>query len=153
MIGLLNYDNPMIRSPSDAATGPRRRRLSPGAWFLACVLLVALTWTPVLVNHLRNMRIADNAAGMFLVVFPLTASTRDVFRSIEAARGAPLKPVSWMPRAWIVQSSDFGFAGRLRERGAWGVYSPNVLSMRQVLSCTGMVSPPSANPADPGPLL
>jgi hypothetical protein len=147
------YHTAMIRSPDDATAPPARKRLTPGAWVLACVVLVALTWTPVLVNHVRNMTIADSAAGVLLVVFPPMSSTRNVFRSIEAARGAPLKPVGWIPGSWIVQSSDFGFAGRLRERGAWGVYSTNILSMRQVLSCTGMVAPPSTGPGDPGPLL
>ena len=132
----------MIRAPDETA-GPRRR-LSPGAWVLACVLLVAVTWTPVLALHIRNMTTADSAAGTLLVVFPPTSSTRDVFRSIEAAQGSPVKPVA--PGAWIVLSPDVGFAGRLRERGAWSVYSPNVLSMRQVLSCTGMVAQPSAGP-------
>ena len=140
----------MIRAPHDTAVAPPRRRLSPSAWIWACVLLVALTWTPVLVNHLRNMRVADSGGGVLLVVFPPTASSREVFRSIEAARGWPLKPVSWVPRAWLVQSKDVGFAGRLRENGAWGVYAPNVLSMRQVLSCTGMVAAPaSSDPASP----
>ena len=143
----------MIRSPDEKTPGPARKRLAPGTWVLACVFLVALTWTPVLVNHLRNMTIADSAAGILLVVFPPTSSTREVFRSIEAARGSPLKPVSWLPGIWIVQSTDFGFAGRLRQRGAWGVYSTKLLSMRQVLSCTGMVAPPSTGPGDPGPLL
>lgn len=143
----------MIRAPDDDAVVPRRG-LSTGAWIWLCVFLVALTWTPVLVNHLRNMRVADRGAGILLVVFAPTTSSREVFRSIEAARGWPLKPVSGLPRTWIVQSYDFGFAGRLRERGAWGVYSPNVLSVRQVLSCTGMVAPPTAtNPADRGPLI
>ena len=142
----------MIRAPGDNAAAPARKGFPPGAWIWACVLLVALTWTPVLVNHLRNMRVADYGAGILLVVFPATSSTRDVFRSIEEARGLPLRPVDWLPRTWIVQSYDFGFAGRLRERGAWGVYSPNVLSVRQVLSCTGMVTPPSSSPSDPGPL-
>jgi hypothetical protein len=144
----------MIRAPDDDAVVPPRRGLSTGAWIWVCVLLVALTWAPVLVNHLRNMRVADHGAGTLLVVFSPTTSARDVFRSIEAARGWPLEPVGGLPRTWIVQSNDFGFAGRLRERGAWGVYSPNVLSVRQVLSCTGMVAPPTAtNAADRGPLI
>ena len=132
----------MIRAPHETAGLPTR--LSPGAWMLACVLLVAVTWTPILVYHIRNMTTADSAAGTLLVVFPPTSGRRDVFRSIEAAQGSPLKPV--VPGTWIVQSPDAGFAGRLKEQGAWGVYSPNVLSARQVLSCTGMVAPPSAGP-------
>ena len=139
----------MIRAPDDDAVVPPRRGLSTGAWIWLCVLLVALTWTPVLVNHLSNMRVADRGAGTLLVVF----RRRRARASFRASRppGWPLKPVGGLPRTWIVQSYDFGFAGRLRERGAWGVYSPNVLSVRQVLSCTGMVAPPaSTNPADRG---
>jgi hypothetical protein len=138
----------MIRSPRDEAVAPGGKGLSRRAWIWACVLLVLLTWIPVLALHLRNMSVADPGTGMLIVVFPWTSSTRDVFRGIENAKGAPVSPVSWIPSAWLVQSAETGFAGRLRERGAWAVYSPNLLSIRQVLSCSGMVAaPPSAAPA------
>jgi len=106
------------------------------------VLLVVVTWTPVLGIHLHNMSVADPGTGTVIVVFPLASSTRDLLRSVAQANGLPVQPVSWLPRTWIVESGEAGFAGRLRERGAWGVYSPKLLSVRQVLSCTGMVAPP-----------
>lgn len=115
------------------------------AWIWACVLLVVVTWTPVFAVHLRNMSVADTGTGTLIVLFPPTSGTRDIFRSIAEARGAPVGPVAWIPRAWVVASTESGFAGRLRERGAWGVYSPNLLSMRQVLSCSGMVKPPASS--------
>jgi hypothetical protein len=154
MLDLLIYDSAMIRAPHDnpapLAAVPARKGLSRRAWVWACVVLVVLTWTPVLALHLRNMSAADTATGTIVAVFPPTSSTRDVFRGIAEAKGAPVGPVSWMPRTWIVQSVETGFAGRLREHGAWGVYSPNLLSVRQVLSCSGMVSPPaSTGPARP----
>ncbi|HKW37473.1 MAG TPA: hypothetical protein VJO54_06670 [Burkholderiales bacterium] len=139
----------MIRAPNELARPPAgpRRAASRRAWIWGCVLLVLLTWTPVLTLHVRNMSVADPGTGMLIAVFPPTASARDVFRSIGEARGAPVSAVSWVPRAWVVQSAEAGFAGRLRERGAWGVYSPNLLSVRQVLSCSGMVTArPSAAP-------
>lgn len=146
----------MIRAPHDnrapLAVAPARKRLSRRAWIGACLALVVLTWTPVFALHLRNMSAADPATGTIVVVFPPTVSTRDLFRSIAEARGAPVGPVSWLPRTWIVQSAESGFAGRLRERGAWGVYSPNLLSVRQVLSCSGVVKPPaSPGAAEPRP--
>ena len=96
------------------------------------------------------MSVADPGTGTLIAVFPTTASTRDLFRSIADAKGAPIGPVGWVPRTWIVQSAETGFAGRLREHGAWAVYSPNLLSVRQVLSCSGMVTPPaSAGPSGP----
>jgi hypothetical protein len=149
MLDLLIYDSPMILAPHDNpapfAAVPARKGLSRRAWIGGCVALVVLTWTPVLAIHLRNMSAADPATGTIVVVFPPTVSTRDLFRSIAEARGAPVGPVSWLPRTWIVQSAESGFAGRLRERGAWGVYSPNLLSVRQVLSCSGMVKPPASS--------
>lgn len=132
-------------NPAPFAAVPARKGLSRRAWIGGCVALVVLTWTPVLAIHLRNMSAADPATGTIVVVFPPTVSTRDLFRSIAEARGAPVGPVSGLPRTWIVQSAESGFAGRLRERGAWGVYSPNLLSVRQVLSCSGMVKPPASS--------
>ena len=130
----------MIRRPDGAATPYAAPRALPlGAWIGACVLLVVLTWAPVFFVHVRNMSVADSATGALLVVFPPTTGTLDLLRSIAAADGALVEPVRWVPRAWIVQSKDAGFAGRLRERGAWGVFSPELLSINRVLSCSGMV--------------
>jgi hypothetical protein len=142
----------MIRGLDQSSAQPVvvRRALPPRAWIWACVLLILLTWTPVLAIHLRNMSVSDPGTGTVIVVFPPTSSTRDMFRSIVDARGTPVAPVSWVPRAWIVQSAEAGFAGRLREHGAWGVYYGNLLSVRQILSCSGMVqAPPSPAPAEP----
>ena len=90
------------------------------------------------------MSVSDPGTGTLVVVFPPTRSTRDVFRGIADAKGAPVGPVGWAPSTWIVQSAETGFAGRLREQGAWGVYSPLLLSVRQVLSCSGMVARPAS---------
>ena len=145
MADLLNYDNPMICGPHESTSTPQSREaLSRRAWIGACALLVLLTWIPVLAIHLRNMSVADPGTGTLVVVFPPTRSTREVFRGIADAKGAPVGPVRWAPSTWVVQSADTGFAGRLREQGAWGVYSPLLLSARQVLSCSGMVAQPAS---------
>ena len=139
----LSYDGAMIRRPYEAPARYAAARGMPlGAWIGACVLLVVVTWAPVFLVHARNMSVADSATGALLVVFPPTTGTLDLLRNIAAADGALVEPVRWMPRAWIVQSKDAGFAGRLRERGAWGVFSPRLLSVSQVLSCSGMTRRP-----------
>jgi hypothetical protein len=143
----LSYHGAVIREPGNdpapVAATAARRRLSPRVWILACVALVLLTWTPVLGIHLRNMSLANPALGTVVVVFSPTLSTRDLFRSVADAKGTPVRPVDWIPRAWVVQSGEPGFVGRLRERGAWGVYSTELFSLRRILSCSGMVSPPA----------
>jgi len=145
MADLLNYDNPMIRGPHESpSTSQSREASSRRAWIGACALLVLLTWVPVLAIHLRNMSVADPGTGTLVVVFPPTRSTRDVFRGIADAKGAPVGPVSWAPSTWIVHSAETGFARRLREHGAWGVYSPLLLSVRQLLSCSEMVAHPAS---------
>ena len=145
MAGLLNYDDAMIRGPYEYASTPLPRKgLSRRAWIGACALLVLLTWIPVLAIHLRNMSVADPGTGTLVVVFPPTRGTREVFRGIADAKGAPVGPVRWAPSTWIVQSAESGFAGRLREQGALGVYSPLLLSVREVLSCSGMVERPAS---------
>lgn len=138
---------PNEAEPSEGARVPARRALTRRVWIWASLFLVALTWTPVLGIHVYKMSLGDPGAGTVVVVFPPTFSTRDSFRSIVDARGSPVRPVSWIPRTWIVHSPEGGFAGRLRERGAWGVYSPELLSVRQLLSCSGMVAPANS----PGP--
>jgi hypothetical protein len=55
----------MIRGPDEASTRLAARRTpSRRAWIWACVLLVTVTWTPVLALHLRNMSVADSGAGV-----------------------------------------------------------------------------------------
>jgi|SRR5215470_15915431 len=130
----------MIRRPGEPSPPHAAPRALPrGIWILAGVLLVVLAWAPVFFVHVRNMSVADSATGIVVVVFPPTTSAPELFRGIAAADGALVEPVRWMPRTWIVQSKDAGFAGRLRERGAWGVFSPELLSLNRVLSCSGMV--------------
>src|SRR6267142_1171993 len=81
----------MISGPGETPTLPAgaRKVLSLRAWIWACLILVVLTWTPVLAIHLRNMSVADPGTGTLIAVFPPTASTRDLFRSIADAKGEP----------------------------------------------------------------
>src|SRR5262249_6914090 len=117
MLDLLIYHSAVIRSPHDAP--PARKGLSRRALIWASAALVLLAWVPVLALHLRNMSVADPGTGTLLAVFAPTSSRRDVFRGIADSKGVPVAPVSWAPGTWIVQSTETGFAGRLREQGAW----------------------------------
>ena len=117
---------------------------------MCLLLLVLLTWTPVFGIHLYKMSLAGPGTGTVLVVFSPALDTRELFRSVADAKGSLVRPVPWFPRMWVARSPEPGFVGRLKERGAWGVYSPDLLSARALLSCSGIVSPP-ADPSRPAP--
>jgi hypothetical protein len=139
----------MIRKPKDTGTSgagstyPGRRRL-----FWGLVVLVLITWAPVLGIHLYRTSLADAATGTVVVVFPPASGSRELFRSVGGAGGSLVAPVPWFPRMWVARSLEPGFAGRLRERGAWGVYSTELLSARALLTCLQF----SGSPAPPAPL-
>ena len=151
----------MIRKP-EAHPGPAERRAA--AWgpggvraqprrklAFACLLLVAVTWFPVLGVHLYRTSLDDRSTGTAVVVFPPTYGSKELFRSVEDAKGSLVKPVPWLPRTWVASSLEPGFAGRLRERGALGVYSTDVLSARALLTCLRFSGPRSSSVA-PGAL-
>jgi hypothetical protein len=147
----------VIRKP-DAPSKPRARGLPAfipetarahqgRKWALACLLLLAVTWTPVLGIHLYRTSLGDRGTGTVVVVFSPTLGSRELFRSVAEANGSLVRPVPWFPRMWVARSVEPGFVGRLKERGAWAVYSTELLSARALLTCLS----PAASVA-PGPL-
>jgi hypothetical protein len=146
----------VIRNPKETpGSVSGQTSASPGearkgrAWIWVCLLLlVAVTWTPVFGIHLYKMSLDDPGAGTVIVVFSPTLGARDLFRNVADAKGSLVRPVPWFPRMWVARSLEPGFVGRLRERGAWGVYSTDLLSARALLSCSGIMSPP-ADPLRP----
>ncbi|MGB5080445.1 MAG: hypothetical protein WBO23_06855 [Burkholderiales bacterium] len=148
----------MIRKPEAHSTSPsgRARALTTPAhqgrkWALACLLLLAVTWMPVFGVHLYRTSLADRATGTVVVVFPPMLGSRELFRSVSEASGSLVRPVRWFPRMWVASSAEPGFAGRLRERGAWAVHSTELLSARALLTCLQPGGSPAASAA-PEPL-
>lgn len=102
---------------------------------IACALLLVITWVPLLSVHLHRTWLGDDGSGTVVVIFAPTLSTKAVFRRIIDADGAIVRPVTWARQVWIARSVEPGFAGRLRRRGAWGVYSIDLLSPSALFSC------------------
>ena len=140
----------MISDPKETSRPPGAGGARSRALIWICVFLVVLTWTPVFGIHLYKMSLADPGTGTVVVVFSPALDARGLFRSVADAGGSLVRPVPWFPRMWVARSLEPGFVGRLRERGAWGVYSTDLLSARALLSCSGIVSPP-AEPSRPAP--
>lgn len=120
-------------------TGSSAERIRPDIttrhWIFACLLLLGITWIPLITVHLHRTWLDDDASGSVVVIFPPTSSTRTVFRKVIDADGAIVRPVTWARQVWVVHSVKPGFAGRLRRSGAWGVYSTNLLSANALFSC------------------
>jgi hypothetical protein len=112
-------------------------------WVLVCLLLLAVTWLPLLGIHVYKTSLSDSSTGTVVVVFSPSLSSRELFQEVMDANGSLVRPIRWFPDAWIVHSLESGFAGRLKERGAWGVYSTDLLNPEAILSCIGISAPPS----------
>lgn len=102
---------------------------------VACALLLAITWVPLLTVHLHRTWLDNDGTGTVVVIFAPTLSTKAVFRRIIEADGAIVRPVRWARQVWVARSVEPGFAGRLRRRGAWGVYSIDLLSTSALFNC------------------
>ena len=119
------------------ASNPERRGsgLKAWHWVAAFVLLLGITWIPLLSVHLHRTTLRDIDSGTVVVVFSPLLSSKTVFQKVIDANGAMVRPVVWARHMWVVRSVDAGFAGRLRANGAWGVYSMDLLSADALWSC------------------
>lgn len=106
-----------------------------------CLLLLAVTWLPVLGLHLSKSSLGAEGTGTVIALFAPGTAQKTLFRQVSEARGSIVKPVSWFPGMWVVMSREPGFAGRMKEGGAWGVYSPDLLSARALLDCMTFEDP------------
>ena len=133
-------------------TGTRRDEKRDGpqsyAWVWVCLFLLAVTWTPVFAIHVYRTALGDASTGTVVVVFPPTLDTKELFRSVLDADGSIVRPVRWFPKMWVARSVEPGFVGRLKQRGAWGVYSTDFLKASALLSCIRIVGSPT--PPEPG---
>jgi hypothetical protein len=130
------HGSPVLRARQDVPDIERTRtRIKTWRWLAACVVLVAITWIPLLSVHLHRTTLNDADSGTVVVVFPPTRSSKAVFQSVIDAGGSMVRPVVWARHVWVVRSVEPGFAGRLRANDAWAVYSTDVLSADALLSC------------------
>jgi hypothetical protein len=98
------------------------------AWRLA--FAVVLIWFLIMTGLVRAAALAPEETGKILAVFEPGTTEDDIFRKLIAAGGKPVRG-TWLPFVWVTQSDEAGFAGRLFDAGAIGVYrelpfAPNV---------------------------
>ncbi len=82
---------------------------------------VLAVWLALMTVSLGDAEVEASANGTVLATFPISASQDDIFAAIVHAGGRPMRR-TWLGFAWVADGSDAGFAGRLKENGATGVY-------------------------------
>lgn len=103
---------------------------------------VAVIWAAVFSLTLAKAELPPDAEGRVVVVYPFGWSG-------EAATAAALQTEArlvretWLPNILEVISNQPGFAGRLQQSGAIGVYRAEPFNLFTLAGCTGM---------PPGPL-
>lgn len=109
---------------------------------LAIVLfaIVLTVWALVMTSALRGAALGANATGTVLVVFPPMGPDHEAYEAIVEAGGGVLEK-SFFVNAWIAQSSEAGFVGRLLDGGAWRVFDPAPIQPLMVVGCFTVVSP------------
>ncbi len=98
------------------------------------VLLLLVTWVPPVVLAVNKARLADEAMGTVLVVFPVGSTRSANFERIVAAQGGFVRQ-TWWEQAWIASSYKPGFVGRLKNEGAWAVFHPILLDPALLMGC------------------
>lgn len=120
---------------------PNKEGLPAYALILAWFFLVSVTWVPVFAIHVSRASLSTQDSGAVVVVFSPGMKREELFRNVINASGSIVRPVSWFPGMWVTLSREPGFAGRLMQAGAWGVYSPDLLDASELLNCMRIVQP------------
>ena len=84
-------------------------------------ILLAL-WLLFFALSLRFGQLSEQASGTMLAIFPPHWTIGERFEALHTDPQAGLVRTTFLPNIWVVQSDSAGFAGALRQRGAWGVY-------------------------------
>jgi hypothetical protein len=82
---------------------------------------VVALWLVSMIVLVRAAALDPDASGNMLAVFNPGTDEDEVFASLVAAGGRPVRR-TWLPFVWVVSGSEPGFAGRLKRQGALGAY-------------------------------
>lgn len=96
--------------------------------------IVAVGWLGFTGLAVRRAALPHDAAGMMLAAFPLSHNDDAIFAAVAAAGGAPVRR-TWFPGAWVVTAEEPGFAGRLKEAGAWAAFGSAPVGLPTLGGC------------------
>ncbi|MGF1529225.1 MAG: hypothetical protein ACFCBW_20950 [Candidatus Competibacterales bacterium] len=90
---------------------------------LALTLAVLVAWGGLVALALTQAALPPEAKGRAMAVFPVGWSKAATLAAILDAGGGVVEHTG-PGNVWIVASPAPGFAQRLRQEGAWGVFNP-----------------------------
>lgn len=112
-------------------------RIAPHGIALGFALAVLLVWGLLFAVTVQRAALPPDASGRVIAVYPFGWNDAAVTASALRTE-ARLVRQTWLPNAVELASEDSGFAGRLRETGAIGVYRAQPFTLFTLAGCTGM---------------
>jgi hypothetical protein len=103
---------------------------------------VVIAWAGLFALTLKQAALPPEASGRVVAVYPLGWSAAASMAAALRTEGRLVRE-TWLPNILEVASNDPGFAGRLQQAGAVGVYRAQPFDLFMLAGCTGM---------PPGPL-
>jgi hypothetical protein len=88
---------------------------------LALAAGIVIIWLASMFLLVRAAALPPQAEGNMLAVFEPGTTEDDIFASLVAAGGKPVRR-TWLPFVWIVSGNGAGFVARLEREGALGAY-------------------------------
>lgn len=85
-------------------------------------------WLAVMAIALPLAALPESAGGRVVVVFPPGLSADARLLAIAEADGRPVLPLMG-GLAWLAESDETGFVGRLTAAGAWAAYRPDAFAV------------------------
>jgi hypothetical protein len=101
-------------------------------------LAVLLLWAGLLGWVLQRAALPPEASGRVIAVYPFGWDAPAVTAAATTRTEARLVRQTWLPNAVELASDEAGFAARLRDSGAIGVYRAQPFSLFTLAGCTGL---------------
>lgn len=112
-------------------------RLAPHGLALAFAAAVLLLWGGLFGWTLQRAALPPEASGRVIAVYPFGWPAAEVTAAATRTE-ARLVRDTWLHNAVELASDDPGFAGRLRDTGAIGVYRAQPFTLFTLAGCTGL---------------
>ncbi len=98
---------------------------------------VVIAWAAAFAVTLRQAELPPEADGRVIAVFPF-GWNGEVSTAAALRTEGRLVRETWLPNILEVASDQPGFAGRLQQNGAIGVYRAQPFSLFTLAGCTGL---------------